>query len=278
MSHLDPDRLSLIALGETATDEERAHLDVCDECALELAELEYTVVVGRSTVALGDLEAPPERVWSRIADELHLGVAAGASRSADSEPSAAETPSAPTEPPTPPTSTESRSGEPPTPEAAASVAADSSTAPPERRRRRGVRMLFALAASIALVVAAVGTWTLVRQAQPVEIAAATLDAFPDHPDASGTAVVVEKADGERQIEVDLDDRERSDGFREVWLIKADASALVSLGILEGSSGTFPVPADVDLREYVLVDVSQEPEDGDPAHSGDSIVRGELGFA
>jgi hypothetical protein len=271
MSHLDPDRLSLIALRETATDEERAHLDVCDECALELAELEYTVVVGRSTVALGDLEAPPERVWSRIADELHLGVGAGVSRPADSEPPAAP------EPPTARTSPSSHAG-PPAAEAAAAVPVDSPTGPPERRRRRGIRMLFALAASIALVVAAVGTWTLVRQAQPVEIAAATLDAFPDHPDASGTAVVVERADGERQIEVDLDDRERSDGFREVWLIKADASALVSLGILDGSTGTFPVPAGVDLREYVLVDVSQEPEDGDPAHSGDSIVRGELGFA
>jgi len=36
-------------------------------------------------------------------------------------------------------------------------------------------------------------------------------------------------------------------------------------------------ADVDLKNYVLVDVSQEPVDGDPNHSGDSIVRGELSF-
>ena len=63
-----------------------------------------------------------------------------------------------------------------------------------------------------------------------------------------------------------------------WYITADASALVSLGILEGSEGVFDVPDDVDLADYVLVDISQEPEDGDPAHSGDSIVRGELGFA
>jgi hypothetical protein len=39
-----------------------------------------------------------------------------------------------------------------------------------------------------------------------------------------------------------------------------------------------VPADVDLRDYVLVDVSQEPLDGNPAHSGDSIVRGQLDFS
>jgi anti-sigma-K factor RskA len=78
--------------------------------------------------------------------------------------------------------------------------------------------------------------------------------------------------------VDLDDGEQGDGFREVWLIKADASALVSLGVLEGSTGVFEVPDGIDLREYVLVDISLEPEDGDPDHSGDSIVRGELGFA
>ena len=258
MSHLDADRLSLIALGEPATDEERAHLDTCDECALELAELEYTVIVGRSTVAVGELEAPPERVWAGISDELGLGAAGRPST----------------------TGARSTADEPERAAAAASVPADEEApmAPAPTRRRRRIRVVFALAASIALIVAAVGTWTLVRETQPVEIAAATLDAFPAHPDASGTAVVVENADGARQVEVDLDDAEASDGFREVWLITEDASALVSLGVLEGSTGVFPVPDDIDLREYVLVDVSQEPADGDPTHSGDSIVRGELGFA
>ena len=47
------------------------------------------------------------------------------------------------------------------------------------------------------------------------------------------------------------------------------------GLLEGSEGTFPLPAGVDLSEYSVVDVSREPSDGDPAHSGDSIVRGAL---
>jgi hypothetical protein len=272
MSHLDPDRLSLIALGEPATDEERAHLDTCDECALELAELEYTVIVGRSTVGVGELEAPPERVWAGIADELGLGAAGGMSStgamSTTDEMSTADEPE------------RAAAGDEPERPAAASVSADDEApaAPAPERRRRGIRVVFALAASIALIVAAVGTWTLVRQTQPVEIAAATLDAFPAHPDASGTAVIVEKADGARQVEVDLEDAEPSDGFREVWLITEDASALVSLGTLEGSTGVFPVPDDIDLREYVLVDVSQEPADGDPTHSGDSIVRGELGFA
>ena len=58
----------------------------------------------------------------------------------------------------------------------------------------------------------------------------------------------------------------------------DGQALISLGVLDDSSGTFRVPDSVDLDEYRLVDISFEPVDGDPAHSGDSIVRGELDFA
>ena len=50
---------------------------------------------------------------------------------------------------------------------------------------------------------------------------------------------------------------------------------MSLGLLEGASGRFVVPDGIDLDEFTLVDVSAEPVDGDPAHSGDSIVRGEL---
>jgi hypothetical protein len=46
-------------------------------------------------------------------------------------------------------------------------------------------------------------------------------------------------------------------------------------MLHGESGTFAVPAGLDLDRFRLVDVSDEPRDGNPAHSGDSIVRGAL---
>ena len=52
--------------------------------------------------------------------------------------------------------------------------------------------------------------------------------------------------------------------------------LISLGVLDSRhSGTFPVPADVDVASYPFVDVSLEPLDGNPAHSSDSVVRGTL---
>src|SRR5689334_20613981 len=76
MSHLDAERLALIAVGETPTDAEHEHLRACDACSLELAELEHTVAIGRSTMTLGELETPPDRVWDGILDEIRSQQAA----------------------------------------------------------------------------------------------------------------------------------------------------------------------------------------------------------
>ena len=40
-------------------------------------------------------------------------------------------------------------------------------------------------------------------------------------------------------------------------------------------GQFAVPAGLDLDAYSAVDVSLQPMNGSPLHSGDSPVRGEL---
>jgi hypothetical protein len=85
-------------------------------------------------------------------------------------------------------------------------------------------------------------------------------------------------DGTREVVVDIDEAAAGTAaspLREVWLLTADASGLVSIGFLDGTTGTFRVPAGVDLATYPVVDVSAEPDNGDPNHSGDSIVRGEL---
>lgn len=262
MSHLDPEQLALIALGEEPDTDESAHLDTCDHCTGELLAFAHTVAVGRSTVGLGTLEAPPERVWERIAADVAALEDAGQSVGADK---VVDGPGDGT------ADVESTAGG--GTDDAAEAAATS-----RPRRRRLTRLMVALAASAALVLAVVGTWAVVRPAPTTEIAAATLDAFPGHPGASGEAIVVENSDGERVVRVSLEDGADGGGFREVWLITADATALVSLGVLEGTEGDFTIPAAIDITEYVLVDISLEPVDGDPAHSGDSIVRGELDFA
>ncbi|WJL95844.1 anti-sigma factor [Microbacterium sp. ET2] len=263
-SHLDPEVLTLLAIGESvATPAEQDHLSTCPRCKAELSALTRTVVAGRSTVLLEDLEAPPDRVWSRISEELGFSTPAmtsGATAVSEIGPAVQTRPTNPSDA----GADRSRAG--------------SDAAPAHRRRRRGlIRGLFVLAASVAVVGVAVGGWALTRQATVVELASAELAAFPDHPGAEGSAVVVERGD-ETVIEVALDADVDPDSNREVWLITEDASEIISLGMLEGQTGEFVVPDTIDLREFVLVDVSDEPVDGDPTHSGDSIVRGALDFA
>lgn len=254
MPHIEPERLALFAIGEpVATSAETEHLGACAACVDDLAALRHVAVAGRASIDVGDLESPPEAVWSRISAELRLG--------RTSPPATAVPATAPEASP--------RSVAP------AAVADSADAAPP---RRGALTRIFALAASLVLVAGvSLGVWAINQGSGLTEVAAATLDPFPDHPGAAGDAVVEERPDGTYAVRVNIDADAAPDTFREVWLITADASALVSLGVMDGTEQTFAVPAGVDLRDYVLVDVSQEPVDGDPAHSGDSIVRGELSF-
>lgn len=211
---------------------------------------------------VGELESPPESVWLRIVDELAIGstMTRPAPVAVSDAPRNAGESDAPHADAVPPTRRDGR-------------------ADAESPRRGGVWKLWALAASFALIASAgLGVWVIGQRAAFTEIAEASLAPFPDHPGAEGTAVVEEQSDGSLAVRVALSADAAPDTFREVWLIKADASDLVSLGVLEGTEQTFAVPAGVDLNDFVLVDVSQEPVDGPPTHSGDSIVRGELEFS
>ncbi len=72
-----------------------------------------------------------------------------------------------------------------------------------------------------------------------------------------------------------------EGFFEAWLIDPATGAMVSLGPVPTAApgqvtAELPVPRGLDVSAYDLVDVSAEPLDGDPTHSGVSLVRGTLG--
>ncbi|MGC5170963.1 anti-sigma factor [Microbacterium sp. DT81.1] len=261
MSHLEPEQLALLAMGEpVASDAEADHLAECAVCADELALFRHTAIVGRSAIDAGELETPPDVVWSRISEELGLGAHVLVADRVDEqhEPERA-----------------------PAPATASAPTADVAAVPAPARHaepRRRSRLVWALAAALVVVAGVgVGSWALLQRNASTEIAQAELNPFPDHPDAVGAAVVEEERDGELLVRVTVDSAATPDTYREVWLINSDATALISLGVLDGTEGTFPIPSGVDLRDYVLVDVSQEPIDGDPQHSGDSIVRGELSF-
>ena len=49
---------------------------------------------------------------------------------------------------------------------------------------------------------------------------------------------------------------------------------MSLGPFRGN-GLYLVPAGVDPARFPIVDVSEEPPDGQPTHSGISLLRGDL---
>ena len=198
-----------------------------------------------------DLESPPDRVWGRIHAEL--GLTSAVSPNPFDAPSLDDFE-----------------------ELAADDEVDDAPTSRERTRRRPMRAFWALAASFALIAAVGGgVWISVAGGAPTSLATASLDAFPDHPDAIGSAEVDEDRNGSRTLTVTLEGDASTDDYREVWLIRNDGEALVSLGVLEGSKGTFTIPDGLDLSSYDLVDISFEPVDGDPAHSGNSIVRGQL---
>ena len=51
--------------------------------------------------------------------------------------------------------------------------------------------------------------------------------------------------------------------------------MVPLGVLRPGEQTLELPSGLDLGEFPIVDVSVEPLDGDPTHSGVSVARGVL---
>jgi len=247
--HLDPDAVALAALGEPLDAAPRAHLASCAECAREVVALATTAAVARAGDP-GELVAPPAALWGRVRDELGLAedVVPEGVDLARGDGSAVDRPA------------DDGSG-------------DHAAAAP-RRHRRGPWLA---AAAAGLVVGGVAGGLAVSAALRTEpetvVAQVRLEALPGW-SASGDAQVEEDGQGRRTLVVRVTDAD-ADGFREVWLLDAGATRLVSLGLLDGDEGRFALPADLDLAEFPVVDVSAEPFDGDPAHSGDSIVRGEL---
>lgn len=245
MAHLDPDLLALLALGEDAASPlDRLHLAGCRQCRSEVRRFAHPAAP--TPERHEPLVQPAPHVWTAIMEEARLDPRFAADPLTAAGPRAVASPA----------SRPFRSG--------------------GMRTRRGLVAVVA-AAAVVLVGVGVGVAAGLLAARPgaQQIAAATLEPLPDWPGRSGTAVLERLPDGRRVVQVQATVQPGSGTDHEVWLMTAGARQLVSLGLLRGRSGTFAVPAEVDLSRYDLVDISDEPRDGDPAHSGDSIVRGAL---
>lgn len=136
----------------------------------------------------------------------------------------------------------------------------------------------AAAAMVALVVGAAGGVLAARsiETQPVP---ATLATARLEPVGGGTtpgvdAAVRGAADGPRTVEVDLTGLSADDGFLELWLLDPTTGAMTSLGPSRPDA-TYVIPDGTDVASLPVLDVSLEPHDGDPTHSGDSLLRGEV---
>jgi len=249
VSHVDPEVLALIALGEDAGGPAaRAHLAQCAHCAHELQALSSVVTVARQTGDNGRLDNPPPTLWSRIAAHPDVRAGQGPAMTGSGEPG-------------------------PEP---------GGTAGPRRRRPAWRRPAAAVAAVVAGLIIGIGGTAIAHmghQRAPVIHVVGTsalrpLPQFPQWQAASGNAVMQSSPAG-LQLRVTVRASPRH-GFFEVWLLARNGVSMISLGELNRRhTGEFTVPPGTDLHNYSRIDVSLQPFDGSTAHSRISVVRGAL---
>jgi hypothetical protein len=269
VAHCTPEQLALAALHEPLPPGDGEHLAGCPRCREEVASLRR----GVSALAVPELAqpappvAPPPAVWAAIA--ARTGVTAAPRPDVVAAVGAAPVGAAPVGA---------------APVAAEPVAAEPAAAEPERvepvaevvpLRRRRSRLLIAAAAAV-LVGAGIGggAVALSRSGDDGAVVASTRLAPLGDADASGEASVVDR-DGGQVLEVRLDAPAPVGGYYEVWLIDQGIRGMLPVGVVHAGRTDLPLPDGLDLGKFPLVDVSVEPLDGDPTHSGDSVARGQL---
>ena len=133
-----------------------------------------------------------------------------------------------------------------------------------------------LVAAAAVVVGVIAAGALTRDGSSSDSTVVAATALAPLGDAGeGSAELVE-TDGSLQLRLSTNDLDAGDGFLEVWVINPDVTQLVSLGPLR-NDGVYVLPPGLDPTAFPIVDVSVEPIDGNPTHSGASVLRGELTF-
>jgi anti-sigma-K factor RskA len=109
------------------------------------------------------------------------------------------------------------------------------------------------------------------------VASASVAPLDDGEPGSPVTADLRESDDRLQLDLPLSDAglpTAGADFYEVWLIDPNVEGMISLGPVR-SDGTYSVPTDVDYRDFPIVDVSVEPADGNPTHSGVSVLRGTL---
>jgi anti-sigma-K factor RskA len=172
------------------------------------------------------------------------------------------------------------------------VSPESGSATPRRQRRSlaeilGVawpRIALGALSAVFLLAAGVGVGlrlggdSAVTEGEPVQTV--QLQAYGEEapPDASGEVLMTSDTgpDGD-QMTLDVSGLEQTGEreFYELWLLgeKGELVALGSFRVPSDGSSTIEVPLPVDPDRYRYFDISIQPENGDPQHSGRSVLRG-----
>jgi len=236
-SHLDPELVALLALGERpGTPEEDVatyrHLGECGACRTEVDQLAAVARTARRIDPLHELVPAPESVWAGITAELATT-------------------------PVPVTSLAERRRRRTSWVMVAAAAC-----------------VGAIVGGSGVYAATGRTTPEPAQPSPAVLATASLEPLKGSA-AHGSVEVVSSASGPRVL-VDVSGLAAPQGYYEVWLLDRKAQKLVSLGALDGADhGSFAMPPGVSMSDYPVVDISLEPGDGNPEHSHNSLVRGTL---
>jgi len=156
------------------------------------------------------------------------------------------------------------------PEDVIDLAAARETLAPSARRQSMRRLVLAGAASVLAIVLGVSLLSGDSEPAPTFVADITNANLTEAFD--GTAMVTVEG---TQMDISFDGELPTDEPVELWVIKPDLSAMRSLGIVEPGDSEWTWPEDLDPTEYSIVDLSIEPNDGNPAHSGRSFLQGQL---
>lgn len=144
---------------------------------------------------------------------------------------------------------------------------------PAARHRRWA----ALAAAVVLVVAAAtGIVLATRSSAPPVYASAVLH----HMDAPASAVghvTVRTTSLAQQMSVQVEGLPRApaDHYYEVWLLAPSTNKMLPVGLLSPTGqGKYAVAPSI-MAQYSAVDISLQANDGNPAHSATSVLRGSV---
>ena len=161
------------------------------------------------------------------------------------------------------------------------LALPSDASPSPSPRRWALRPLVAVAAAVALLLVGVAVGALIDDGSPAgpspspaaEIPLEPVD--PGDPEASGTVEIAGASGEALTLRVAGLEPVEEGRFYELWLL-GEGGELVSLGsfaVDRAGAATLDLPLPVDADRFQYFDVSLEPGDGDPAHSGASVLRG-----